>query len=205
MGEINLGFRFAYSTISDKASSEAKTLFNAGMGDKLAEKNAFDIIEGFPIVTEWYNLIADANKLHFTDPKVAEAYWIGSELLDRSFDYSNIHNFIKKKFGVGKRVNPSRPAHHNVHVSTFGILSRPDASISQIQACKVIPITYFDGMPLSHQMETQFISERNLSLCNPFNLKTDNATHGAFHRKIYCAELNNRQMQNLIKYGYRHF
>ncbi len=114
-----LGFRFLYSTRKNPYGRKATLLHSAGLGIETAIDEAWALVEQMPVVHLWYKLIAKANGLKPNDPKVAEAYWIGSDLLNHLFDYEEIHAQILERFPGAEPRKPTGtvPPHHNLHVT----------------------------------------------------------------------------------------
>ena len=194
-----LGFRFLYSTRKNPYSRKATLLHSAGLGIETAIEQAWEIVEELPVVHLWYKLIAEANGLEPNDPKVAEAYWVGSELLDHLFDYETLHQTIQDRFPhivIGKPTG-TVPPHHNLHVTHYGIVSQPDAPDEERTDCLVIPAKSLDGVTLFESL----LDERPLEVTNSFGYLIDNGSPVAIHRNIVCTQLTKSQRQNLEIYG----
>jgi len=192
-----IGFKFSYSTMKDKDSANAKLLYSVAMGthDKRA---GIQIIANFPIVTKWYELIAKHNNLDVFDPLVAKAYWIGNSLLDKSYDFSEINNFLEKKYSIRNGVPENSIPHHNLHVNNFGIISDSFASDKKVKSCVVKPVEYkdFTGLAIS------LIDNEKQIVSNPFDFEIKQGDIGAVHRNTLCALLDEDALYNLRKYGF---
>ncbi|MBU1975825.1 MAG: hypothetical protein KKG59_05460 [Nanoarchaeota archaeon] len=202
--DLTLGFRFVWATYDDKLHHKAMLLKE--VIDR--EKKGFvpvgnEIVRKKPIVSKWYELIAAANGLDPFDPLVAEAYWIGNELLEREFDFSGIHNYIMETFNGAERGYKMPPQgsfpHHNLHVTNYRLVSKPEASLDEIDACMVTPaIMESNGIEATHVLT----GDRITGFKNPFEFDISVRMHVALHRNIVCATLDECRQERLLKYGY---
>ncbi|MBT3985247.1 hypothetical protein HOD38_04660 [archaeon] len=195
-----LGFRFIYATRKNPYDKKATLLHSAGLGLESAMEEAWALVEQMPIIHLWYQVIAEANGFDPKEPEVAEAYWLGSELLDHLFDYSCIHRRITDRFphAEPRKPNNAIPPHHNLHVSHYGIVSEPDVSAEERTACLVIPAKSLDGVARFESL----LDERELKVRNPFGYLIENSNPVAIHKDVVCAVLSNEQNQNLQVYGF---
>jgi len=172
-----------------------------GKGDV---QDGFEELERFPVVMEWYRLIGEANGLDPRHPLVAEAYWLGSSLLDREYDITPIHNHLVERFPErfsDPNISPSAPSghppHHNLHVMTYGIISRPDSSAEDIEACKVSPVRL-----LSAGNVESLVDGRRLQVQDSFNLAKDYGGLVAVHSNTICSTIDDKTADAIMKYGF---
>jgi len=193
-----LGFRFAHASLPHD-SREAQTLFGCIMQQKDIAPG-FNVLQRLPIIWKWYELIAQANGLQPENSLVHKAYWLGSSLLERPYDFSGIHEYVTTNFRHAEFFDPPKPGtfpHHNPgHVGTYSILSKPDAPEEDIAMCFV---------RLAIAMDETFVSDvviPDLSYhANPFELPFEKGTPVAVHRGIVCAVLDPGGVANLRKFG----
>ena len=192
-----LGFRFCYAAVHDNPNftREAEILFELGQGpyinhrSKPSEDEGWQALERFPIVLEGYKLIASHHDLDFKDPKVAEAYWIGTDLVKSNFNFSSVHNFIRDNFQRVPRFNlTGKRADHNLYISAYGILTKPGATPQEEKDCKISAVWW------DHSTKAAIDENGNpVEISNPFafNLQDLDLTL-AVHRGIACDSIESK-------------
>lgn len=200
-----LGYRFSWATQKNPNSNDSMMLFNAGKyGNQIDDANK--IIQGFPVVMEWYKLIGGANDLDPLHPLVAEAYWVGNDLLERAYDFQGIHETITERFAdkfkerVPVSPEPGNFPHHNLHVAIYGIVSDPSASGEDRLSCRVIPGRVNLQWKVDNFLGIQ--AHDSVDLNNPFHFVLGNGDLVLLHRGIVCAKANDNTVRRVLKYGY---
>lgn len=199
-----LGHRFSWATQKDPNSNDSMMLFNAGRyGNQIDDANK--IIQGFPVVMEWYKLIGSANDLDPLHPLVAEAYWVGNDLLERDYDFQGIHETITERFAnrfkdkIPKAPEAGTFPHHNLHVAIYGIVSDPNATELDRMACRVIP----GRVNLQGTIDSVLdIHSDSITIDNPFHFGLGNGDLVLLHRNTICAKVDDNTVRRVLKYGY---
>ena len=172
--ELNpsLLYLFSYVTQEDKNSDDAMTLLEAAMGGNPDRANK--VLHGFPVILPWLELIGKANMYDWRHPAVAEALIMGSDMLDRPYDFTEIHADITSRFATKFRGNPpemlekGKHPHHNIVVGRYGIVSNPYATSEETLDCLVVPgrINLHGRVELIPSM----LEDREIQLDNPFGI-----------------------------------
>jgi len=196
-----LGYRFSWST-QNPESDNARILLNAGQGDRSYFEAANNILRGFPVVWKYYELIGDANVLSPEDPRVHANYWIGGDLLDAHYDMIDVHDFMLQtfpnKFGDNSPEMPQGvPPHHNLHVFRYGIVSKPDATQDETDACLVVPGRVDEGGLVKSTLDGSFITAKNT-----FGFELESGLYVATHRGEICVVGNKELAETVELYGY---
>jgi len=190
-----LGFRFSYVT-QDPKSEKARGLLEV-INNTDVEKG-FEILATFPVILQYYEAIAKANDLPIDHPLVAEAYWLGSSLLNRAMDISKIHRFMQEKFSqFSSMPEPEqKPLHHNFHVRNYGIASKPNTTQEELDSCLVTPTYIFTREGYAQSLK----SLENVDLTNPFNFPLKSNSLVAVHKDAVCARIDNSIKERLLRY-----
>ncbi|MFH1072439.1 MAG: hypothetical protein V1743_03345 [Nanoarchaeota archaeon] len=202
-----LGFRFSWAGQSNVDSEVVKTLWEITKGGGTAEQRETVINEN-RILFAWYDLIGKENKLAPHHPLVAEAYWLGSVLLRRDYDYNNLH-FPPEYTGVLEERRDTlrgKLPHHNLHVNVFGRLTEPEATAEKIANCRVIPVKIQsagleDAWTITYSGDDIFAQD-------PFQLISKEILHqqelplAAVHNGVVCAILDKPSYNRLIQHGF---
>lgn len=120
-------------------------------GRSRSESELASLFERFEGLYPYLQVIAERNGLEFTDARVVEAYWIGSELLDRmtSEDYRRIIGMLAERGlpqSIAQALIRDLPAglvpHHNAHVCYVGpgrTAHTVRATIDTMERCRIAP------------------------------------------------------------------
>ncbi|RJQ18158.1 hypothetical protein C4573_00360 [Candidatus Woesearchaeota archaeon] len=202
-----LSAAFSYPTLKEKDDSLGRTLLAAAQG-KTPAKKAYQILCRtylFPVVVPYFRLIAEQHDLELFDPKVAEAYWIGNELLEGDWDYTRVHQDISFKMHQHdlKRKIPDMPTaapHHNTHVKVYGSISHePTAEERDHCMVKAVEIADVNKQGIFVTEKTPPFSHATVQ--NPYNFRL-NGRIFAVHRGALCWPLDEKGFRNLMKWGY---
>lgn len=189
----NLIFRFAYSARKNTHDEITDAIFAGATGRSPLE--GYRALEKLPVIMNWLALIADTNDVPIQDSLVGEAYVLGNHFLDREYDFSQIQNNINKRFRKNKEIL-QKPPHHNLHVNTYGIVSRV-AHLDDIDACRVVPARMLDmGEALTHtDWMVRYVD-------NPFKLNIPPGSLVALHNNVAISTLTQETSETLLKYGW---
>ncbi|MFH1650108.1 MAG: hypothetical protein ABIA93_06165 [Candidatus Woesearchaeota archaeon] len=213
--DSRIGYKFAYTTLSDETTPDAVVLGGAAMEHQSPLQGNRTLNEPyFQVLKLWLDLIARRTGHEVHDPEVHHAYVLGSPLLDKVFTrlpgeeasdmvYAGIHRCMVEKFPRFEDMPPSdetRRPHHNLHVDVYGIASNPSATEEQITLCRVIP-----GILLDDDMMASVVGSHDdlrLPARDKFALQPDLGSLVATHRGIIIAKLDEPGARRLIKYGF---
>ena len=194
--------RFAYS--ASENDKEKDILLKAGK-EQIPFDEAKPIIEGYPILFDYLKLIAEANGLDPWDPKVAEAYIIGNELLDKQLDYSGIEKKVKDQTGLDVDFG-EKPAHYNTHLRVVGTMNNDMRGSFNPERLFVYPCKYaYDVGEDDHGMYAYGLARPQFQLraSNPFELGLSlHSTLYLFHKHILLDTITEEERERLDHYGF---
>ncbi len=151
MKGIELALRFSYITNSLRfcGPKEASEQFLNYLKNKNNEEQVKKSLLRFEGLHPYLSSIAEKNNKDIFDEKVAEAYWIGNDLLD-NLDDNNIKEIIKKlvQHGLpesfGEKLIQNLPSgfvpHHNFNVFYVGVgmlTSSVETNLQNMDNCRI--------------------------------------------------------------------
>lgn len=207
---LELLARFSYPVFAGNQRPDlAELFFSIGLGDRSHLAEMEPIIDGFPIIKQYFEVIGTSVGLHPYHPSVIEAYILGNELLDAPLkgelmQYADLQKYIQEKTKRPIIFSDTDIFHHNLHVNLVGYMTTTEPTEKEKRDCRVIPGTVEDEgvqlklIPYKENVITD--SRPYVPITNPFNISING--HVAVHRNIVIAALDDLQTQNLVTYGF---
>ena len=203
-----------YISNKDSSASERKEFVGEQILNSLSK---------FEALGAYLRLIAGKNKLQWFDYRVAEAYWIGNELLG-NVSAKDIRNLILNEFSkpeflgseisakLAEKVPENVTAHHVFHVFNINSLTKKvPAVIENLDKCRiswgeVLRSSRANTLEISYTpivLENEkfvFGNETKKQIHNYFNDKIVQSDVVSFHWDSFCEKLNTKKLENLKKF-----
>ena len=167
-------------------------------------------------------LIAEKNNLKWCDYKVAEAYWIGNELLEK-VSAGDIKNLILNEFSkpeflgvrisekIAEKVPEKATAHHSFHVFNINSLTKKvPPVIENLNKCRIswgevsgatpntLAISY---APIVLENDKYvFGNTTKKEIHNYFGDEIVSGDVVSFHWDSFCEKLDSQKLENLKKF-----
>ena len=206
------------------ASEKIAEYFRTGDEKLLPEIN--EGLKTFEALYAYLKLIAEKNNADTFDYKVAEAYWIGNELLE-NISAQDLRKVVLEEFGkpqflgrelaekMAGEINEGVLPHHSFHVFTINFMTgKIPAVIENLDKCRIawgkvlhaneneITLTYKPITPAGDENRKRLIfgEEKEKTILNYFGEEITPGEIIAFHWNAYCKKLDTRESRNLEKF-----
>lgn len=176
----------------------------------------------FEALGAYLRLIAEKNYLKWFDYKVAEAYWIGNELLE-NVSAEDIRNLILSEFSkpeflgseiskkLAEKVPENVTAHHVFHVFSINSLTKKmPPVIENLNRCRIswgeVSGVTPNTLEISYApivLENEKFVFGNVIKKEIHNYFGDEITKGdviSFHWDSFCEKLDTKKLENLKKF-----
>ncbi|MFH1240134.1 MAG: DUF6390 family protein [Candidatus Diapherotrites archaeon] len=189
--------------------------------DSFVGEQILNSLSKFEALGAYLRLIAEKNEMHWFDYRVAEAYWIGNELLENVYA-KDIRNLILNKFSkpeflgseisakLVEKVPENVTAHHSFHVFNINSLTKKVPTvIENLDKCKIswgevlrgrantLEISY---TPIVLENEKfVFGNDTKKQIRNYFGDEIVQGDMISFHWESFCEKLNTKKLETLKK------